>query len=116
MSEQRETVAKARRLVEEAANLLVDSGLERFVDGCAHHFLTVAGDDKDFRPVYIKGRIPEKLRQAVFERDGFRCQKCGSTWKLQADHVHPESKGGATTMENLQTLCKDCNLRKGSKV
>jgi hypothetical protein len=34
---------------------------------------------------------------------------------LSADHVIPESKGGPTTLENLQTLCMRCNLKKGVK-
>lgn len=35
---------------------------------------------------------------------------------LQADHIYPESKGGPTTLENLQTLCKPCSIRKGATV
>lgn len=62
--------------------------------------------------------IPRALRTSVFERDGYRCQApgCGSWEDLQADHIHPESKGGPTTLENLQTLCRPCNMRKGAKV
>lgn len=100
----------------EAAELLVNRGLEEYADGCAHYFLTLTGEDKDFRPVYVKGPIPRKLREAVFERDGYSCKKCGSQRLLQADHIFPESKGGETTMENLQTLCQKCNLKKGSKI
>ncbi len=37
-----------------------------------------------------KPSIPKHLRKAVFERDGFRCLKCGSQWELCADHIHPE--------------------------
>ena len=116
MNERRVAIRKVRELIEEAANLLVERGLEEYADGMAHQFLLVAGEDKDFRPVYIKGSIPRKLRDAVFERDGHRCVRCFSTWQLQADHVYPESKGGETTFENLQTLCKKCNLKKGSKI
>jgi hypothetical protein len=61
-----------------------------------------------------KKPIPRAIRVAVFERDNFRCLKCGNQKKLCADHVIPESKGGPTTLENLQTLCKPCNGSKGS--
>lgn len=107
---------QARELLEMAAGLLVERGLQDYADGCAHYFLMLTGEDKDFRTVYVKGSIPKKLRDAVFERDGQKCLRCGSTRQLQADHIFPESKGGETTFENLQTLCKTCNLKKGSKI
>jgi hypothetical protein len=64
---------------------------------------------------YRKRDIPEGLRWAVFERDGFACKGCGSRRKLRADHLIPESKGGPTTLENLQTLCNRCNSKKGAR-
>lgn len=63
-----------------------------------------------------KRPIPADLRWTVFERDGYACRCCGSRRDLHADHVHPESKGGPTTLENLQTLCRDCNVKKGTKL
>jgi 5-methylcytosine-specific restriction endonuclease McrA len=62
------------------------------------------------RPTRIP--IPSELRRAVFERDGGRCVECGSNFDLQYDHVLPVAHGGATTLENLQLLCADCNRRK----
>lgn len=35
--------------------------------------------------------------------------------KLHVDHVVPVSRGGKSTMDNLQTLCEDCNCGKGNK-
>ena len=52
------------------------------------------------------------LRRMVFERDGGRCVECDSTFDLQYDHVLPVALGGATTVENLQLLCADCNREK----
>jgi 5-methylcytosine-specific restriction endonuclease McrA len=53
-------------------------------------------------------------RQAALERDGFTCQRCGSTDDL---HVHHRDGRGTTTpreernnaLENLQTLCRGCH-------
>jgi hypothetical protein len=58
--------------------------------------------------------IPREVRRAVFERDGGKCTECGSTFDLQYDHVIPVALGGATTAENLQLLCADCNREKGA--
>lgn len=65
---------------------------------------------------YQKAPIPGRLRKEVMERDAYRCKHCGDHRDLQVDHVHPESKGGATTLENLQVLCKPCNMKKGVTV
>jgi 5-methylcytosine-specific restriction endonuclease McrA len=60
--------------------------------------------------------IPTELRRAVFERDGGRCVECDSNFDLQYDHVLPVALGGATTIENLQLLCADCNRRKSDSL
>lgn len=59
--------------------------------------------------------IPAEIRWAVWERDNFTCQHCGSRKNLTIDHIFPESRGGEMTMENAQTLCKTCNSRKGAR-
>lgn len=59
--------------------------------------------------------IPKALRQAVFKRDSYTCQHCGSQDRLCADHIIAEVRGGPTTLENLQTLCRTCNSRKSDK-
>lgn len=65
---------------------------------------------------YKKRPIPQWLRWQVFERDEFRCVKCGTHKALRADHIVPESKGGVASMANLQTLCEPCNRSKGARV
>lgn len=61
------------------------------------------------------------LRFKVFMRDHFRCLACGRSpathlnLELHADHILAVANGGKTTLENLQTLCQDCNLGKGRK-
>ena len=63
-----------------------------------------------------KAKIPGRLRKAVMERDAYRCQHCGDWHDLTLDHIIPESKGGPTTFENLQVLCRSCNSTNGTSV
>ena len=35
--------------------------------------------------------------------------------ETQVDHKMPKAKGGAGDVDNAQVLCRDCNLKKGSK-
>ena len=60
-----------------------------------------------------------RLKVQVLMRDGNRCRLCGvecndGLHNIHFDHIIPWSKGGETTLENLQVLCSDCNLAKGN--
>lgn len=59
--------------------------------------------------------IPLHVRQAVARRDGNRCVGCGTKSNLHFDHVHPFSRGGQSTVDNLRLLCERSNLAKGAK-
>ena len=62
--------------------------------------------------------ISDKLRYQVLKRDNFKCCLCGASpakdpsVELHLDHIIPWSKGGKTTLDNLQTLCSKCNIGK----
>ena len=60
--------------------------------------------------------IPREICDAVYARDGGKCVYCGSMENLQFDHIIPYSKGGATSVENLQLLCQKCNISKSNKI
>lgn len=53
--------------------------------------------------------IPGALRETVFNRDGRKCLRCGSTNDLTVDHIFPRSSGGTHLLTNLRTLCRKCN-------
>jgi HNH endonuclease len=57
-------------------------------------------------------RIPAAVKRAVWLRDSGRCQfqlasgeRCGSTRRLELDHVVPVALGGPSTVENLRVTC-----------
>ena len=50
-------------------------------------------------------------RRAVFVRDEFECQYCGSAAE-NVDHIHPRSRGGTHNWDNVVASCRRCNARK----
>jgi 5-methylcytosine-specific restriction endonuclease McrA len=51
----------------------------------------------------------------IFDKDGGMCRNCGSWDDLTIDHIIPLTKGGTNDVDNLQTLCRKCNQKKGTK-
>lgn len=69
---------------------------------------------------YIRTPIGRAAREkptkaAIYRRDNFSCQYCGSTRSLTIDHVVPRCRGGQDTWENLVLACYSCNAKKGHK-
>ena len=67
---------------------------------------------------YVK--VPHRARaalsrRAVFVRDEFQCQYCGSVAE-NVDHIKPRSKGGTHTWDNVVASCRPCNARKENRL
>ncbi len=66
--------------------------------------------------------MTSKLRNSIKRRDNHTCRYCSVSLAaephllLEVDHVIPVSKGGLSTLDNLQTLCWRCNRTKSNKV
>lgn len=66
-----------------------------------------------------RGRVSNEMRRKIYERDNYRCRCCGRSQNevdLEIDHIVPIAKGGKSTLDNLQTLCAECNKRKGTTI
>jgi 5-methylcytosine-specific restriction endonuclease McrA len=74
-------------------------------------------------------KFPISWKEAYFrlnfnsELEGYVCPICQRLFRgskgfkeLRADHIHPFSKGGLTTWDNLQLLCISCNSKKSNKL
>lgn len=75
----------------------------------------VIADSLDRVPTGARRSIPGRVRARVFARDGHRCLKCGAVSPLTIDHIKAVVNGGGDEESNLQTLCLECNVRKGTK-
>nr|WP_274521145.1 TerD family protein [Nocardia seriolae] len=70
----------------------------------------LAPGDRDSRA------IPNHVKNQVWQRDAGKCVECGAQEYLEFDHVIPWSRGGASSVDNLQILCRRCNLAKGARI
>jgi 5-methylcytosine-specific restriction endonuclease McrA len=65
------------------------------------------------RPKRSRVRLdPDSYRQLcleVLQRDGWRCQSCGSLEHLQIHHKKFRSRFGDDSEDNLITLCVRCH-------
>lgn len=92
-----------QRLIDDDDVTSISGIYEYILDGQEKHL-----NLRKFRPKDIR---------AAYERQEGKCKKCGKTFAIddmEADHITAWSKGGHTTPENCQMLCKSCNRRKGN--
>ena len=59
--------------------------------------------------------ITDAVKSEVWKRDNGQCVQCGATNDIQYDHDIPFSLKGSNEVENIQLLCKTCNLKKGNR-
>jgi 5-methylcytosine-specific restriction endonuclease McrA len=58
--------------------------------------------------------VPEEygqLRTRTLQRDGWKCQCCGSSINLQVHHLKFRGRLGSDVLDNLITLCVDCHSK-----
>jgi|GEM_PF-4337767 len=62
----------------------------------------------------IRKSLGAKVRAQILSAAA--CSICGSTEQLEVDHIIPISKGGTSNVDNLQALCRRCNIAKGNRL
>ena len=66
----------------------------------------------------MKRFFTKRMKKILLITSGNTCQKCEKKLDsaFHADHIHPFSKNGPTTLNNAQALCEECNLKKGDRI
>lgn len=78
----------------------------------------LSGEDESLAKKLSKRAFSATDKRIVFERQNGICPKCGEKHlfeEMEGDHIVPWWRGGKTTLDNLQMLCKKCNWGKGGK-
>ncbi len=73
-------------------------------------------DSQDLMPKDPQRAFNTDERFVIWHRANETCQICEKKIEfdqMEADHITPHSKGGETTVDNGQALCKKCNANKG---
>jgi hypothetical protein len=100
-------VENLKRLVNDSHNFLVSYNRTSYEKAILQH------DHKIERSL-----VTRKLREQIIVRDNAICQHCHkklhTSSEIAIDHIVPVSLGGLTISENLQVLCKACNLHKSN--
>jgi 5-methylcytosine-specific restriction endonuclease McrA len=60
--------------------------------------------------------IPDDVKLVVWSRDKGACVRCGASKELHFDHIIPLARGGSDEAENIQVLCRTCNLAKSDRI
>ncbi len=95
-----------------SAEEILEAGLDLLLARHAERRGMVAKPRKVPRPAK-PGHIPAHVKAAVWRRDGGRCQWklesggiCGSTHRVEIDHVVAKALGGPPTIDGLRCLCR----------
>ena len=106
--------ATKEQVIEAALDLLLEKQGSRRAE--------VKRPQKNPRPAR-PDHVTAAVKRAVWARDGGKCQwpvdrggVCGSTTRLEIDHVVPRGRGGASTVENCRIVCRTHNLEAARQV
>ncbi len=98
-----------------SAEEVLEAGLDLLLAKDAKRKGLVAKPQKTVRPSNTDA-VPANVKRAVWKRAGGRCEwrfasgeRCGSTVRLELDHVHPRARGGPSTIENIRLHCRPHN-------
>jgi 5-methylcytosine-specific restriction endonuclease McrA len=96
--------ASAEKVIEAALDLLLAQQAKRRAE--------VKKPQQNPRPANPPGHVTAAVRREVWSRDDGKCTwpldsggTCGSTLRLEIDHVVPRARGGPSTIDNCRLTC-----------
>ena len=95
-----------------AAELFSDTEITKY----AGIYEFILGGEKDLRLLSLR-EFSEPVKRRQFARQKGICPMCKDSFRyedMQGDHIIPWTKGGTTTEDNCQMLCRKCNLQKNA--
>ena len=99
-----------------SAEKILEAALDLLLAQQAKHRGAVKAPLKVSRPT-SSGHVPAAVRRAVWSRDDGKCTWpvdsggiCGSTLRLEIDHVVPRGRGWASTADGCRLLCRVHNM------
>jgi hypothetical protein len=100
--------ASAEKVIEAALDLLLAQQAKRRAE--------VKKPQQNPRPARNPGHVTAAVKREVWSRDEGKCQWpldsggiCGSTLRLEIDHIVPRGRGGASTVDGCRLLCAGHN-------
>lgn len=72
----------------------------------------VAAQNTRARKLGVDGLLDVRDWRKLLDKHGYRCVMCHSKEDLVIDHIVAISRGGINTIDNVQPLCRGCNLKK----
>ena len=97
--------ASAEKVIEAALDLLLAQQAKRRAEA--------KKPQKNPRPAKDHGHVTAAVKPAVWSRDEGKCTwpldsggVCGSTTRLEIDHVVPRGRGGPSTVDGCRLLCR----------
>src|SRR5512137_479675 len=101
---------------------VIEAALDLLLEKQASRRAEVKRPQKNPRPAK-PDHVTSAVKRAVWARDGGKCQWsthdggiCGSTVRLEIDHVVPRGKGGPSTVDNCRILCRLHNIEAARQV
>ena len=98
--------------VEELRRLMLDDEVTK-TDGVFEYLLSRNGKTLNIRS------FSDKQKSQMYARQEEKCASCKGSFsmkEMEGDHIIPWSRGGKTTLENGQMICKKCNRSKGAGI